>query len=329
MLRRRAADLVFSPDRHRVGKRRNVGQSVLLLGGMLLILALCAWPLWGWQGVLWALLGGSLALLLTPSVSPEWLLSLYRAREVQPRELPGLLRLVETLARRAGLPASPRLFYIPSRTLNAFAVGKPERACIAVTHGLLETLDRRELAGVLAHEVAHVMNRDLWLMALADTVSRLTSLLSNLGLALLVLNLPLILAGRTVVPWTTVALLVFAPTAASLLQLALSRAREFDADLDGARLTGDPAGLASALAKLERRQGRFWEEVILPGRRMPDPSLLRTHPPGRERIQRLLALYAPAAGQLPEIGNVAYDLPRYATAGLLAAPRLRWHGLWY
>jgi heat shock protein HtpX len=182
---------------------------------------------------------------------------------------------------------------------------------------------------VLAHEVAHVMNRDLWLMALADTVSRLTSLLSNLGLALLVLNLPLILAGRTVVPWTTVALLVFAPTAASLLQLALSRAREFDADLDGARLTGDPAGLASALAKLERRQGRFWEEVILPGRRMPDPSLLRTHPPSRERVQRLLALYAPSAEQLPEIGNVAYDLPRYATAGLLAAPRLRWHGLWY
>jgi hypothetical protein len=93
MLRRRAADLVFSPDRHRVGKRRNVGQSVLLLGGMLLILALCAWPLWGWQGVAWALLGGGLALLLTPSVSPEWLLSLYRAREVHPRELPGLLRL--------------------------------------------------------------------------------------------------------------------------------------------------------------------------------------------------------------------------------------------
>lgn len=338
MLRRRAATLAatapaglaFSPDRHRVGKRRNVGQSVLLLGAMLLVLGLCVWPLWGGAGVLWALLGGGLLLALAPSAaSPDWLLRFYRAREVHPRELPGVLRLLDALSRRAGLPSPPRLFYIPSRTLNAFAVGKPERACIAVTHGLLEVLDRRELAGVLGHEVAHVMNRDLWLMTLADAVSRLTSLMSNVGLALLVLNLPLVLAGRTVVPWTTVLVLVLAPTATSLLQLALSRAREFDADLDGVRLTGDPAGLASALAKLERRQGRFWEEVILPGRRMPDPSLLRTHPPSRERIERLLGLYAPAGGPLPEIGGVAYDLPRYAATNLLAPPRLRWHGLWY
>ena len=180
---------------------------------------------------------------------------------------------------------------------------------------------------MLAHELSHIRNRDLWLMMLADAIGRLTSLMSNAGLVLLVLNLPLVLTGQAVTPWALVALLVLAPTATSLLQLALSRAREFDADLDAARLTGDPAGLASALAKLERRQGRFWEEVILPGRRMPDPSLLRTHPPSGERVRRLLELYAPA-GPLPEIEDGPVDLPAYAAARL-APPRLRWHGVWY
>ena len=332
MLRR--TDYAFSGERHRGAKLRNLGHSFLLLGAMLAILAACVAPLWGWEGVAWALVAGGLTLLLVPSVSPEWLLSLYRAREVHPRELPGVLRLLDALARRAGLPAAPRLFYIPSRTLNAFAVGRQDRACVAITHGLLEAMTPRELAGVLGHEVAHVKNRDLWLMTLADGVSRLTSVMSNVGLVLLVLNLPLVMAGRTTVPWLSVLVLVLAPTATSLLQLALSRAREFDADLDAARLTGDPAGLASALAKLERIQGRFWEEVILPGRRTPDASLLRTHPPSRERVRRLLGLYVPTS-TLPEIGGVSATLPRHAVANLLGAsglpgaPRLRWHGLWY
>jgi heat shock protein HtpX len=316
----------FSPERHRSGKLRNVAHSALLLAAMLGVLGLCAFAAWGWTGALTALLGGALGLALAPSVSPEWLLRLYKAREIHPRELPDLVRLLDAPARRAGLPR-PRLFYVPSRALNAFAVGRPEASCVAVTHGLLEALTRRELAGVLAHELSHIRNRDLWLMMLADAIGRLTSLVSNAGLVLLVLNLPLVLTGQALAPWALVALLVLAPTATSLLQLALSRAREFDADLDAARLTGDPAGLASALAKLERRQGRFWEEVILPGRRMPDPSLLRTHPPSRERVRRLLELYAPA-GPLPEIEDGPVDLPAYAAARL-APPRLRWHGVWY
>jgi len=323
---RARAPYAFSPERHRSGKLRNVAHSLLLLGAMLGVLCLCAAAIWGGTGALMALLGGALGLALAPSISPEWLLSLYKAREIRARELPDLVRLLDALARRAGLPR-PRLFYVPSLALNAFAVGRPEASCIAVTHGLLTALTRRELAGVLAHELSHVRNRDLWLMMLADAIGRLTSLMSNVGLVLLVLNLPLVLTGRAVTPWALVALLVLAPTATSLLQLALSRAREFDADLDAARLTGDPAGLASALAKLERRQGRFWEEVILPGRRMPDPSLLRTHPPSGERVRRLLELYAPA-GPLPEIENGPVDLPAYAAARL-APPRLRWHGVWY
>jgi heat shock protein HtpX len=316
----------FSPERHRRGKLRNLAHSFLLLGGMMVILAASAWAVWGGAGAVWALLGGAIGLMLAPSVSPEWLLRLYQAREIGTYDQPELIRLVDALSRRAGLPR-PRLFYIPSRMLNAFAVGKSDAACVALTHGLLETLTWRELAGVVAHELSHIRNRDLWLMMLADAISRLTSLMSNIGMVLLILNLPLAMSGAVVVPWALVAVLILAPTATSLLQLALSRAREFDADLDAAHLTGDPAGLASALAKLERRQGRFWEKIILPGRRMPDPSILRTHPPSEERIRRLLELYVPVQ-TLPEIEARPIDLGR-RTAVRLAPPRLRWSGLWY
>jgi heat shock protein HtpX len=111
----------------------------------------------------------------------------------------------------------------------------------------------------------------------------------------------------------------------SLLQLALSRAREYDADLDAAGLTGDPRGLASALARLERRQGRYWEEILLPGRRMPDPSLLRTHPPTAERIRRLLALLEPAEPAAAMPSAVTIPIRRPAPA----APRWHWPGVWY
>ena len=98
------------------------------------------------------------------------------------------------------------------------------------------------------------------------------------------------LSGAAGVPWLVVPLLLFAPQNATLLQLALSRARELDADLDAAGLTGDPGGLASALAKLERYQRGAWEQILIPGRRLPEPSVLRTHPPTAERIARLEAL---------------------------------------
>lgn len=316
----------LDPERHRRGRLRNVVHSLLLLGGMMAILAACAWIVWGGTGAVWALVGGAVGLMLAPSVSPAWLLRLYQAREISAYDQPELIHLLETLSRRAGL-ARPRLYYIPSRMLNAFAVGRPEHACIALTHGLLAELTWRELAGVVAHELSHIRNRDLWLMMLADAISRLTALMSNIGMILLILSLPLAMSGAVAVPWALALVLVLAPTATSLLQLALSRARELDADLGAAHLTGDPAGLASALAKLERRQGRFWEEIVLPGRRMPNPSLLRTHPPSEERIRRLLELYVPA-GPLPEIEHGPRGLPRRAPLQL-GSPRLRWSGLWY
>lgn len=325
---RRSWPVVFSEERRRRHKRKNLLHSLLLLVGMLAILGLCAWTIWGGQGLLWAVLAGAIAFLLTPSVTPELVMRMYRAALLRPQDAPELDALLRQLAARAGLDRVPRLYYLPSRLLNAFAVGSREDAAIAVTDGLLRNLSPRELAGVLAHEISHVRNNDLWLMSLADMMSRLTSLLSWIGQFLLLLNLPLVLMGGLAVPWLFVLALIFAPTLMALLQLALSRAREYDADLDAAGLTRDPQGLASALAKLDRLQGRYWEEILLPGRRMPEPSVLRTHPPTAERIARLMALVgeAPLASHMAPWGSRPAPM---TLAPVPTGPRWRWPGVWY
>ena len=167
-------------------------------------------------------------------------------------------------------------------------------------------------------------------MNLADTMSRITTLFSYVGMFLLLVNLPLIAAGAVVVPWPLVLMLLFAPTLMSLLQLALSRSRELDADLDAARLAGDPEGLASALVKLERYQGRFWESVLLPGRHVPEPSLLRTHPPTEERVRRLLELRErePTLVALARPAEQRLAMP-LGLGQVDTRPRWHWSGLWY
>lgn len=310
--------------RHRL---RNLLQSVLLLGGMVALLSLCGWVVAGGEGILWLTLAGFLSLLWSPRVAPHLILRLYRGRRLRPEEVPAVFEALWEIGRRAGLPQPPDLFYVPSATLNAFTVGSRGAYAVAVTDGLLRRLSLRELIGVLAHEVSHIRNNDIWIMGLADTVSRLTRFMSLAGVLLLLLNLPLLLLRFGSFPWLLVGLLIFAPTIGSLLQLALSRTREYDADLDAAGLTGDPEGLAAGLDRLERYQGRFWEELVLPGRRIPEPSVLRTHPPTAERIRRLLSIRAPRPAAefrrdapilLPEV------LPRHR-------PRPRWRvtGLWY
>lgn len=318
---------VFSDQRRLRHKLANIVHSGLLLAGMLGLLGFCAWTVWGREGLVWAVLTGALALALSPRVAPEWVMRMYRASPLTPRDAPELHYLLQQLAARAGLETVPRLYYVPSPLLNAFAVGTREQAAIALTDGILRNLTYRELAGVLAHEISHVRNNDLWIMNLADLMSRLTSLLSWMGLFLLALSFPALLLGGAYVPWLLVLTLIFAPTLMALLQLALSRAREFDADLDAATLTRDPQGLASALAKLDRLQGRYWEDILLPGRRMPEPSLLRTHPPSEERIARLLAL---VQSDEPSIRLPSPDA-RAMTLGpaLRVQPHWRWPGVWY
>lgn len=298
-------------ERARRHKRRNRVQSALLLGGMAALLAACGWSLAGAGGVLWAFFAGGAGLLFAPRLSPEIALRLYGARPIHPAEMPELFVPLARIAARAGLPRPPRLHYVPSRMMNAFAVGRPEDAAIAVTDGLLRRLTLRELVGVLAHEVSHIRNDDLWIMGLADVIGRLTGAMSMAGMVLLLANLPLLLIGAVAVPWLLVALLVLAPALGGLLQLALSRTREFDADLDAAGLTGDPRGLASALAKLERYQGGLLETLFLPGRRIPDP-LAAAHPSGHAGADRAPALARAAGGR---------DRPRRRPGGRHRRPR--------
>ncbi len=310
---------------HRRHKVSNLLHSVLLLGGMVGLLALCGWIIAGAEGVLWAFAAGAFSLLFSPRVSPRLVLGMFGARRLSYAEAPRLYEIMRALSQRAELPTVPDLYYIASTTLNAFTVGSRDRAAVAVTDGLLRELTLRELAGVLAHEVSHVRNNDLWVMGLADTVANLTRFMALFGTVLLLVNLPLLLMEREGVPWTLVLLLTLAPTAGALLQLALSRTREYDADLDAAHLTGDPEGVASALARIDRLQGRFWEEAMLPGRKRGGPSLLRTHPSTEERVRRLLNLRTPPP-VLPGLEELPIHVP---FTHVQHRPRYRASGYWY
>ena len=209
--------------------------------------------------------------------------------------------------------------------MNAFSVGRPGEAAITLSDGLLRHLDRRELIGVMAHEMAHIANNDLRLHALADMLTRVSSLLSFLGQVLILLYLPLMILMDTWVPVLPILVLLLAPSALSLLQLALSRTREFNADLGAARLTGDPQGLASALGKLESSQGSLWETLFLPGRRVPAPSILRTHPHTGERVRRLREI---AGTQDPETFP-GPDWLQERFPVVHRSPRWHWLGPWY
>ncbi|MEP4422230.1 MAG: zinc metalloprotease HtpX, partial [Nitratireductor sp.] len=220
----------------------------LLAAGSLSILAASAWAFGGMAALVYALLVGAVSMMAMRRISPRLVLSMYKARPVSRAQFAKGIAVLEELARRAGLPKAPVLHVVPSRLMNAFAVGRREDSAIAVTDALMRQMTLRELTAILAHEISHIAHEDVKVMALADMVSRFTSVLSTVGLLSLVLNL-LVFAGgyQAQVPWLAVFVLLAAPTVGGLLQMALSRTREYDADLGAAMLTGDPEGLASAL----------------------------------------------------------------------------------
>lgn len=296
-------------------------QTALLVLTLLGIAAVAGSLLLGDGGLWLALAAAGFTLLLEPAAASGLTLRLYGARPLHPDEAPDLWAVLRELAARAGLPAVPVPHYVPSGVVNAFATGSKHHAAIALTDGLLRSLTPRELTGVLGHEIAHIANEDMRVMGLADSISRLTHLLALLGQLAIVLSLPALLLGVTEVNWPALLLLAVAPQLALLAQLGLSRVREFDADRLAAELTGDPHGLASALAKIER-VSRSWRAWLLPGWGNPEPSWLRTHPATAERIERLLELAPPpamppfpSARFVPEV-TVSPRPPRWRTGGL-------------
>lgn len=320
----------MNPDRFSAHKFNNLLQSILLLGGMAALLALLGWLIAGTQGIVWAGIIGIVFLLVSPRASPRLVFKLSGAHPLRVTEAPGLYALVKRLAQRAELPNLPQLYYMPTQAMNAFTVGHREQAMVAVTDGLLRHLTRRELTGVLAHEISHVDNNDMWVMTLADTVNRLTSMFSLFGQLLLFVNLPLIILGKSGFSWLAILLLIFAPTLSVLLQLALSRTREFDADLGAAKITGDPLGLASALRKLDSHHTGLLRRILTPGRPMPDSSMLRTHPKSEERIRRLVSLAErepPASETLAHTaGELVVFPPHRSVSPRLPQWFIGWHG---
>lgn len=308
---------------------RNRLQSVMLFTGLVLLCSALGWLLWGVPGLVWLGILAVLVMLIGPRVSPHLVLRMYHARRLTDWEAPDLITMARQLARRADLAFVPALYYVPSRVANAFTVGTRDDAAIAVTDGLLRNFTVRELQGVLAHEIGHVRRNDGLVMAMADIASQMVNIMSWIGIFLLLINLPLLLMGILRIPWLAILLLVFAPTLSSLLQLALSRTREFEADLEAVRLTGDPRGLASGLSKIEQLSRSWFERIFLPGRRVPEPSMLRTHPATEQRIKRLLEMEADLGR--PEHRNADRTLPAFdhPPARFVAHPRWHFTRFWF
>jgi len=159
-------------------RARNILQSVVLVGGIGLIAALSAYLLFGREGIVWPVIAVGVFALAGPRLAPDAVMRMFKASPLDPIRGAGIYDIVQALAGRAGLPAVPRIYLIQSATLNAFAIGTPARCVIGITSGLLYRLDQREVAAVLAHEMTHVRNNDIWVMSLADVLSRLTRTMS-------------------------------------------------------------------------------------------------------------------------------------------------------
>jgi heat shock protein HtpX len=205
------------------------------------------------------------------------------ARRIGAFDFPAVYQLFRSLSRRAGLCPEPDLYWIPTATMNAFAIGRADKSAVAVTDGLLRNLTLEELAGILAHEIAHIRNGDASVMELAYDCTTAIELAALTGLAQLKFKLGCPRADVAAAELTM--LLGAAPVIGRLLQSALSRIRELEADLDAVELAGDASGLARAIAKLERHHGTTGESVFA-----SLGALFRSHPETPTRMRCLFAI---------------------------------------
>ena len=283
----------------------NILKTGLLLSILTVLLVFVGQLIGGTQGAMTAFLFALGINLLSYWFSDRLVLAMYRAKPLNEGEAPQVYRAVREIAAREQIPM-PKLFWIPTQTPNAFATGRnPRHASVAVTAGLLELVNEEELKGVLAHELSHVKNRDTLIMTIAAALAGAIMMLArmaqwslwfgggrsrdeeNRGAAALQLVVVLLIA-------------ILAPLAATLIQLAISRTREYSADTTGARLAGTPFGLASALEKLNRAT----QDYPLPNANpatahlfIVNPlsggtlaGLFSTHPPITERVRRLRSM---------------------------------------
>jgi heat shock protein HtpX len=276
----------------------NVLKTTILMAGLTPLLILGGGALGGEQGMVTALLFAGVMNFGMYWFSDKLVLRLYGAQEVTAAEAPDLHALVRDLARRAGLPM-PKVYVIPQETPNAFATGRnPRHAAVAVTDGILRILDRDELAGVLAHELAHIRHRDILVSTVAATMAGAISMLANMA------HWGMLVGSRRDDdegghPVAGFLMILVAPIAAMLIQMAISRSREFLADAGGAQIAGRARPLAGALRKLHQASQALPMEanpatahlfIVSPLSGGGVLSLFSTHPPVEERIRRLEAL---------------------------------------
>ena len=230
--------------------------------------------------------------------SDKLVLKMYNAQEVDATSAPQFHRMVSELSQRAGLPM-PRVYLIQEDAPNAFATGRnPQHAAVAATTGILRLLSDRELRGVMAHELAHVKHRDILISTISATMAGAISMLANFAMLFGGRDSE----GRASNPIAQIAVMLLAPLAASLIQMAISRAREFEADRGGAEISGDPQALASALQKIhhyargipletaERHPETAQMMIMNPLSGGGLRGLFSTHPSTEERVERLLAM---------------------------------------
>jgi heat shock protein HtpX len=274
----------------------NTFKTAFLLTALTLLLMFFGRYFGGENGMLLALAFAAVMNFVSYFFSDKIALAMYRAQPVTREQLPRAYEIVERLTQKIGLPM-PKIYVIPTESPNAFATGRnPKHASVAVTHGILGLLTDEELEGVLAHELGHVGNRDILISSVAATIAGAITMLASMG------RFAMIFGGgggrddRRGGGLSALFMLIVAPIAASLIQLAVSRSREYQADATGAHYTGNPYALASALQKLDAYSRRVPMQatpstahlfIIQPLLGMNFGNLFSTHPPIATRIERL------------------------------------------
>jgi heat shock protein HtpX len=274
----------------------NTFKTAFLLTALTLLLMFLGRALGGQNGMLLALIFAGVMNFISYFFSDKIALAMYRAQPVTRDELPRAYEIVERLTQKIGIPM-PKIYVIPTESPNAFATGRnPSHASVAVTHGILQLLTDEELEGVLAHELGHVNNRDILISSVAATIAGAITMLANMG------KWAMIFGGYERDNrdrgggLAALFMLIVAPIAAMLIQLAVSRSREYQADASGARYTGNPYALACALQKLDAYSRRLPMQaspstahlfIVQPLLGMNLGNLFSTHPPIAKRIERL------------------------------------------
>ena len=298
-------------------------RTAILLAAMTALFMGIGFLIGGQSGMVIALIVAAAMNLFAYWNSDRMVLSMYGAREVDERSAPELVALVRQLASAAGIPM-PRVYVMENPQPNAFATGRnPEHAAVAVTTGLLNTVNREELSGVLAHELGHIKNRDTLLMTITATIAGAISMLANFGF---------FFGGRSnnngnIGFIGSLLLLILGPLAAGLVQMAISRTREYEADREGAEISKRPLALASALQKIA---GRAEQIPNMPAERNPASAhLFIVNPLSGARMDNLFSTHPNVENRVERLHEIAREMGESAAPIAAAAPTSeRFSGPW-